>query len=446
MNQTENIETFNGHNTFIPAKDGLLIILLALVGSLINYIPYNNMFSLMLQSSLLGGVFLLYRERPVMMIVAYIFLNILPSRMVGGFTEGALAIYALNSRICMVFAGLFLAYGILVLKKTYRMMIPTMMFVVIMILSLAWTVSTESYNYDFWWMCMAYLIWPLFINEDNDVRLVLISYVLAVDIFAVKVYPMLITQTNLYRGDLNLNPNYAAFVVLVSVALIFTIFSQYRDMISRKLTVFLIASMVMGIIFMSAFTSRSSLVILILLVVVFLLINFRQNKNVLQALIGITALFVILNQYGVFDAVLIRFLDPSTSTGAGRLPIQMELLQSIYNGDVWRFLLGNGFLTASYFGAGMQAHNSYISILFGFGLVGFVLYLAYLAVIYLRLKGGYYRSFLILFIFLCIYSFTLEPYHIKEGILFFCLLGGITNINCLPSSQKNMPRRDLGAR
>ena len=193
--------------------------------------------------------------------------------------------------------------------------------------------------------------------------------------------------------------------------------------------VFLIASAVLSIIIMAIFASRTSFMMLAFIAVIYLLFNHKQFKIVLTAVMGMVALYVILNQYGVFDAVLLRFTDGNISSGGGRTSIQMELLKSVYYGDVGRLMFGNGYLTANNFGRGMQAHNSYVSILVGFGLGGLLIYLAYLLAIFMGMRNSNYRPFLIMFYSLILYSFSLEPYHIVEGITIFCLLNGINNIS-----------------
>lgn len=426
--------------SFLTINDWLALILLALIGVNLNRIPYNNTFSILIQAFLLGAIFLLYRKRPAMIIVAYIFLTILPLRLYGGFSETEKGIYTLNPKICIAFAVFFMIYELVIMKRKYKIDLFVLLFVLLMICSLAWTVSTTSYTYHFWWMCIAYLFFPLLIREEKDVRIVVVSYVVAVDIFCLKVMPILIAETGLYRGSINLNPNYAAFFVMLSVALVFTTLTQYREAVSPELKGLLIISAVLSVVTMASFASRTSFVMLILLIVIYLFFNHKQIKTALLAVVGLSALFIILNQYGVFDSVLLRFADENASTGGGRIPIQLELLKSIYYGDVGRFLLGNGYLTADNFGFGRQAHNSYISILVGFGLVGLLVYLAYLFEMFIVLRNSNYRPFLIMFYFLILYSFSLEPYHIVEGITAFCLLCGINNISLpmeLPLEQSN---------
>lgn len=415
--------------SFLSINDWLALIMLALIGVNLNQIPYNNTFSILIQAFLLGSVFVLYRKRPAMIIVAYIFLTILPLRLYGGFSETGQGIYTLNPKICIAFAIFFLIYELVVMKRKYRIDLFIVLFVVVMICSLVWTVSMTSYTYHFWWMCIAYLFFPLLIREDNDVRMVVVSYVIAVDIFCLRVMPILIAEAGLYRGSINLNPNYAAFFVMISVALIFTILTHYKTVISQKMKVLLFASAVLNVITMSAFASRTSFMMLAFLIFVYLLFNHKQIKTVLLTFIGVLILSMILNQYGVFDSVLLRFADDNASTAGGRIPIQMELLKSVYNGDVGRFLFGNGYLTADNFGLGRQAHNSYVSILIGFGLIGTLIYLAYLLQMFIVLRKNNYSHFLIMLYFLILYSFSLEPYHIVEGITIFCLLSGINTVS-----------------
>jgi len=415
--------------SFLETNDWLALIMLALTGLGLNQISYNNMLSVLIQVFLLGLVFLLYRKRPAMIMVAYIFLTILPLRLYAGFSESGQGVYTLNPKICIAFAVFFMIYELVMVKRKYRIDLFILLFVAVMICSLAWTISMNSYTYHFWWMCIAYVFFPLLIREDHDIRIVVVSYIVAVDVFCLRILPILLTETGLYRGSINLNPNYAAFFVIISMALIFTMLTHYRTVISQKMKLLFFASAVLDVITMSSFASRTSFVMLAILIFIYLLFNHKQIKTVLLTVIGVLTLSIILNHYGVFDPVLLRFADDSASTGGGRIPIQMELLKSVYSGDVGRLIFGNGYLTAANFGLSRQAHNSYISILLGFGLVGLLIYLAYLFRLFILLRNSEYSSFLIMFYFLILYSFSLEPYHIVEGITIFCLLSGINTIS-----------------
>lgn len=429
-------------NSFLDAKDWVALIILALIGVNLNQLPYNNTFSILVQVSLLGLVFLLYRKRPVMIIVAYIFLTILPLRLYAGFSETGQGVYTLNPKICIAFAVFFMIYELVIMKRQYRINLLILLFVVFMICSLIWTISITSYTHHFWWMCMAYLFFPLLIREDSDIRIVVVSYIIAVDIFCLRILPIVTAETDIYRGTVNLDPNYAAFFVVISVVLVFVALTHYRTVMSQRMKVLLIASAILSVMTMAAFASRTSFMMLALLVVIYLLFNHKQIKTVLLAVMGMAAIYIILNQYGVFDPVLMRFADGNASTGGGRIPIQMELLKSVYYGDVGRFLFGNGFLTANKFGLGSQAHNSYVSILVGFGIAGLFVYLAYLLAMFMVLRNNSYRPFLIMFYFLIIYSFSLEPYHMVEGITIFCLLNGVNNLS--PPLKPSMEQLNSG--
>lgn len=146
--------------SFLETNDWLALIMLALTGLGINQISYNNMLSVLIQVFLLGLVFLLYRKRPAMIMVAYIFLTILPLRLYAGFSESGQGVYTLNPKICIAFAVFFMIYELVMVKRKYRIDLFILLFVAVMICSLAWTISMNSYTYHFWWMCIAYVFFP----------------------------------------------------------------------------------------------------------------------------------------------------------------------------------------------------------------------------------------------------------------------------------------------
>lgn len=422
-------------NTFISRSKWLVILVLALIGTYWNHLSYNNALSFLMQTVLLGMIFVVYSKQPVMLIVAYILLNILPTRMYGGFTESAHLYYALNPKISIASALLFFALGMFISRHKFRIRYSILLFVCIMIASMFWTRSFSFYNMDFWWMCIAYLVLPMFIQDDGDVRVVLAAYITAVDMFCLNVLPILASKDKLYRGIVNLDPNYAALFVIISVALIMIIFTVYRSLLSKKITLFLLASAIISIITLAYFASRTSFVMLLFLVLAYLYFNLKQIKTTLISLIAVVTTFMVLNQYGLFNSIIMRFAEPNARTAGGRFDIQQALLESIFRLDPFHFLFGNGYLTTGYFGIGAQAHNSYISILVSFGLIGLIVYGIYLIEIYFILNKTRYRPFLILFGLLFLYGFSLEPYLIIEGILFFSVLNGMSNINPQPSSD-----------
>lgn len=411
---------------FITGKEWMFIIILAFIGYFWNHIPYRHMMSVVLQVTILGTIFVLYRRRPAALIVAYILLNILPTRMYGGFSQTVDYYYSLNPQICMASSLLFLAFGLLALKKEYRIRLSILLFVLIMVASLFWTISFARYDLDFWWMCVAYLLFPLFITNEPDLRLVLTAYIVAVDVFCIEVLPIL-AVSSLERGMINLDPNYAAFFVIISIAIIFTLLTMYKSVLTRKYIVFLSASGLLAAVTMSYFESRTSFVMLIVLIMLYLWYNLKRFKTFLLSIIAIASVGIILFQMGIFDGVLMRFEEPGVISGGGRYVIQQQLLNAISQFDAFRLIFGNGYLTSSFFGTGLQAHNSYISILISFGLIGLFIYGFYLFEMLISLGKGIYRPFLIIFLLLFLYGFSLEPYLMAEGILLFCILSAINN-------------------
>jgi len=255
---------------------------------------------------------------------------------------------------------------------------------------------------------------------------VLTAYIVAVDVFCIEVLPI-ISASVLERGMINLDPNYAAFFVIISLAIIFALLTMYKSVLTWKYVVFLAASGLLAAVTMSYFESRTSFVMLIVLAIIYLWYNLKRFKTFLLSIIGIASVGIILFQIGVFDGVLMRFEEPEVISGGGRYVIQQQLLTAISQFDGFRLLFGNGYLTSSFFGLGLEAHNSYINILISFGLIGLLIYGFYLFEMLIDLRKGCYRPFLIVYCLLFLYGFSLEPYLINEGILTFCILSGINN-------------------
>lgn len=438
MNMALRMNKKTNKQAFISIKDWITIIALALIGMNMNELSYNNTISILLQGSLLGVIFVIYRNRPSMFVVAYLLLSILPVKMYGGFiVESGASYYTLNSTISTFFLLVFVGYEFIVKKRKIKYVIMPLLFLILIVFSYAVTISRVSYNMDFWWRCLAYVFIPLFIKSNNDIKVILTAHLVSIFAFNIKVLPILSTL-EVYRGWLNLDPNYASFFLLTGLAITLTIISKYKDL-SVSYRFFLIVGSVLSIITMSFFASRTGFIMLGVLIILNLFFtNKRSVKTLSFSIIAFIIGYMILNHFGYFDNFFMRMQDVNTGTAGGRIIIQRELLKSFYQSSFFRFLFGYGFLTANNFGLGMQAHNTYVSILTGFGIVGFSLYIYYLSKLLLNLIKTKNSQFLILFWFLVLYGFSLEPYHMIEGVILFCLLGGATKVNTTDFTRREL--------
>lgn len=419
---------------FLPIKYWIIICFFVSISIIVNQFPYNETIGRLFQIALMGGAFLIFKQRPVMMIVLNIIFTIMPSRIFGiGILHQNIEFYSVNSSISIIFSICFLLRELIFNKQKVKILLATYILISLIMISYLFAISKVSYTINVLWLCVIYIIFPIFIKDDTDVLLVMVSYIVNVVVFCVLLLPFLVRSDVLYRNLLSSDPNYISLFLLIGNALILCTISQYR--LSKKLTIFLWISFALSAATIAFFQSRTAILTLLILVFLFLLFNFKQFRVFVISIFFILVLYYFFNMYGITEIALERFYEVDMNTAGRRLIIQKELLNSFWDWNFLRQLIGYGYLTASNFGLGAQAHNSYLSILIGFGLIGLFLYLIYLFNLCRKLLKSDYRVFIILLVFLILYGFSLEPYIIFESAIMFSLLMGVSKFQKMESNN-----------
>jgi len=411
----------------ISKRDLIWVIMLAFIGLTMNKLPYSNTLSILLQSGLIVTIYFFNIRRPVIVIISYIFLNIMPSRLVGGFSENVASYFTLNTKNFIVLA-ILLWISSYVYKETgnirkYNLWLVC--FSLFAALTFVWTASSQYY-YQLWWICVAYVLFPYFINTEDDLKLILFSYFTYVQIFCISIFPKIATK-NLYRGIIVLDPNFASFTIIISVVSALIILTRYKNELSKVFKMGLIAGMLFDVAMMSFFASRTAFLCLAILLIVFMFINIAKIKTIVFTLIITVSSYIALDNYGYFDSVFIRFSASSLNNPGGRIGIWQDLLFSFGELNFFRLFFGNGFLTAGMMGTGMQAHNTYLSILVGFGIIGLFFFLGYQLNTLINIFINGFAPYFLFVACLLIYNFSLEPYLLPEGVVIFSLIGALNS-------------------
>jgi len=425
----------------ISRHDLILVITLAFIGLTMNKLPYSNTLSLLLQAGLIAIILFLNMKRPVIMIISYIFLNIMPARLIGGFSENVVSYFTLNARNCIVLAILFwiscYAYRKSEHQRKYNLWLVC--FSLFAALTFVWTASSQYY-YQLWWICVAYVLFPYFINTEEDLKLILFSYFTYVQIFCISIFPKLVGE-NLYRGIIVLDPNFASFTIILSVVAALIMLARYKNELSKLIRLGLIAGMLFDVAMMSFFASRTAFICLAILLLIFMFINIAKIRVIVFTVVISITSYIALDNYGFFDSIFVRFAASSANSAGGRIIIWQNLLSSFGKLNIFRLLFGNGFLTAGLLGTGMQAHNTYLSILVGFGIIGLFLFLGYQFNSVINIFTNGFGPYILFAVCLLIYNFSLEPYLLPEGVIFFSLIGALNNIKSkaiyVPNGEKN---------
>jgi len=436
--ETQSLE--DNDSTLVSRRDLFWIIGLAIVGSTINYLPYSNKISIAYQILIAAIVVLGNLKRPVMLIVAFIFLNLMPSRIAGGFNTDIGAFYTVNQRTLsfMIFAFIIANIFLSAEKHKGKFNYWQLAFAAFISLSYLWTISTIYYDSSFVWMVAAYIFYSYFITTKKDLILILFSFFVYILIFCIAVLPQIING-NLYRGIVNLDPNYTSFIVLLGLMTAVMLFTQNKEKLRIFLRILLIAGIVLDLILMGIFASRTAFVCLAVILLMYLVINLiKVSRIVITGILSIIAFFA-LNKAGFFDTIIVRFSESDVTSGNGRLLIWEELLKSFGKFNAFRMIFGNGYLTTGIFGLGegTQAHNTYLSLLIGFGFIGLFIFLGYQISSFVSIIKKKAFIYLLPAVCLLVYSFSLEPYLIPEGLIFFVMLGSIAKINTETEPENN---------
>lgn len=194
-----------------------------------------------------------------------------------------------------------------------------------------------------------------------------------------------------YRGNLELDQNVVSYYIGIGFTLVFGWFVSHKRrgenfaLVVGSLLV--LAVLGYGIVLLA---SRGAMISLSLVMVAALLKSLWTDRHriwrvVLLLLLTSSALLLPGGQ-----GVLKRFSDPSTETGGGRVLIWETVLDSTQGSSVKQLLLGHGMnaseqLIRHEFGYLSSTHNSFLLILYDYGLLGMVLFAGLHVLVFARL-------------------------------------------------------------
>lgn len=410
-------------------RDYIWLIAMAALGGLISFIPFNHTVALAFQVVAAAVVLIGNYRRPVMMIVANIFLANLPIQLIGGFSKETQQYYYLSRTILCMMVVSFLFLDLVVARGVNRgkLNIWLTIFSFYAILTYSWALIRPYYDPGFLLMCLSYIFFPFFLRDEWDVKLVLIAQIVYAQIFSVLALPV-IWGGEYFRGIINLDPNYASFTLVLSLVSSLVLYTRNGRSLSFFFKAILVLFSALNLVLLGVFASRTAFLALALVASVFIFLNFKSLKVLITSNIMIVSLMIILNKRGFFDTIFARMSEKDVLGGGGRVSIWTNLIYSIKSFGMSRLIFGNGYLTTGLFGKGVQAHNAYLSILIGFGIVGLILFLGYQVHSFLAIIGKRMTPYLLFVACLAVYCVALEPYIIPDGIIFFSIIGAIPKL------------------
>lgn len=179
-----------------------------------------------------------------------------------------------------------------------------------------------------------------------------------------------------YRGDIEADQNFAAFVVGLGVVSAVALLASRRQAQLGRLTSITLTVCLAGMLYGSLLlASRGMMIALaIALTVTMLRLIMTDRSSLIQVMV-----IILLSAAGVLlpggDGLLRRFDEQTTASGGSRVPLWIHTLDEYSESGPAGLLLGNGFKSSeaiieSQFGIMTSVHNAYIQMLYELGIVG----------------------------------------------------------------------------
>jgi len=233
-----------------------------------------------------------------------------------------------------------------------------------------------------------------------------------------------------YRGDIDVNQNFAAFVIgLGVVSAVALLAGPWRANVGKVLSIVLTVC-VAGMLYASLLlASRGMTIALVIALGVVMLRSIIVDRGALVWVLGILLLGAAGTMLPGGDGLLERFEDQTASSGGSRVPLWTHTLDEYTDSGALELILGNGFKSSepvieSQFGIMTSVHNSYVQMLYELGVAGlgvfFVLHAA-VAVIAWRSRSVSGLISLGIICFLLGSNLTADS---TDGFLYWTAFGG----------------------
>lgn len=393
-------------------------------------VPYKEVLSVIYQLIIviIIGVMLLFFGPSASIVLPIITLSTTRSYIAVS-TEGEFINYfVLNSKVMFIIMMILLFF----ILRSRKFRIPykngifsLLLLSLLFILSHLWAINLLEYVKYFYVICLIYITFPLIITNDLDIFMSKFSFTIAGLFGALGILPHMLIFGNIYKANVLVDRNYQAcfFLICTLQTVSLLIDRNIRWNLLYKAICLLTVFLDSYIIVVGA--SRTAFLSLIISGIIYFLLNIKRFKKfiLISIILGIMILF--LARTGIFDFVLERFTLSNVSTGNGRKELWINYLNGYLEGNFWQILLGRGLVGQTFYGK--AAHNLFISILYSFGGVGFLLIMN---VIYncihntIRTKNSHELVSIIPILFMCC---SIEPYYRIEFAVYIALLVGITN-------------------
>lgn len=420
-------------NKFLSMKDYYNLFIFSLVSILMVYLPYNSAISYMIQLTIVVLLVALFYKRPVFFLIAYQFFEINIVNIISTRFEREVIItnqegYYLNYFITASTFVIFIFIDLFVLKRKININKSIFLLSLIILFSVSWAANLSFYTLELVCLLMIYIFAHNFIRRDYELRLIFLSTILNGLIYALISIPYLVAYSESSIYDMLSDTNYTSLYCLSIISICYITLIVYKNVVPFFLKT-LIYSVVVLLAFVILLTlSRTGFVVFCLLSVYFIVQSLKSKAK--YNLIILVFIFFILSMnsesyVNYFDSLFLRFDSEQINTMNGRTDIAGMYFNKLANSDFFTLMFGNGYYST--FIPHVAPHNTFIAILSFFGIVGMILFIAYLINIYVVVKNSEYKSLELLLLLFLIVGFTLETFKVQILIILLSAAKSVVN-------------------
>ena len=393
-----NADQIKKKSTMKINKDNIFLSFIYILGLISPIFPYNNALSIIFQFVIVLVIMVFYNEKTYLFIPVMLVLKITQSKINGTIHIESPQHYAINNiMIILLLIGLYI-YKVVKEKKIVLPHGNVFIFILVahMAMTFFWAENKVPYDDSFLMILLLYLIVPTFIKNHQELKHVMTSYLISSIIYSIHVIYYLNINDITSNISASINRNYACLYIISSLIISVVFFQLYQKEISIILKIAFCMNIIACLYIMIMFASRSAFIILIVFFILFFILSKSVKIKMLYLIILVIALLLVL-QFGVGEYLLERFTRDDIYTANGRTVIQGELLDKYFNSDIFHMILGYGFNNIKT-DNGFTAHNSYVSIILSFGLIGILTFVFYILNLIINLFNKRYSLFTIVII------------------------------------------------
>lgn len=409
-------------------KDEQLIIqLLFLVVSTIGMlIPYNNMLKLLYEGLVIICLIIFVLKKPSLVLPILFLTTISPIRSYSGLFSKEIFFITFDNEMIIAFTLL----GVIALKLlidkfiNIKRFIPLYIILFIFALSYFYTddfTRTTYYTSSFWIIVLTYAMVPLFVKTKNDLNVLLQGFALAFIQNAFLIIIKILDSGLDIDFEALMNRNYySLYIVIIMVSSLIYVADNFKN--NKIFNVLIFISFIPNVIMLFLLSSRSAFIIFIVSVFLYLLLNIKNKKIILPISLALLLLLFFINNFDVTEVLFDRFQQDDVSSGHGRVDILVAMLDAFGNRTILEKVFGTGFFATfvDAYGLALGTHNSFLSYLMHFGLIGFICFvILFLRNIRKTLINKDLKNYFIFLIAMFIYCFVAEPHIKTEFILIF---------------------------